>query len=75
MNVWDKVRAIINYSVVEWEINTIRKDIWWVRYDIEAWWHIYTWLYEWEVNKEKEKIKEWIEQKIKDLQFVLDSIW
>ena len=73
MNVGDGIRAIINYSVVNWEINAIRKDIWGVRYDIEAWWHIYPWLYEREVNKEKEKVKEWIEQKIKDLQFILDS--
>lgn len=75
MNVGDWVRAIVNYSVIHWEINAIRKDVWWVRYDIECDEHnIYTWLYEREVNKEKEKIKEWIGQKIKDLQFVLDSI-
>lgn len=74
MNIGDKVRAIINYMVVEWEINAIRKDIW-ILYDIEAGWHIYTWLRSREISPEKELLKQWIQDKINDLQFILNSIW
>lgn len=75
MNVWDRVRVILNYSVVEWDIDCIRRWAGGVYYDVEVKWHIYTWIHELDVNKDKQWLDDWIKNKIKELEQLLLTIW
>lgn len=65
----------MNYTICEWEIDCIKRGAWGVYYDIEVKWHIYTWIHELDVKKEKQELKSWIETKIKELQDLLVTIW
>lgn len=74
MNVWDKCWTIINYSIVEWEIECIKKWPWWLMYDISVNDYIYTNISEYEVSKDRSLLKESIENKIKELKSFLEKI-
>jgi len=72
-NIWDKVLCIINYLLVEWIITAIYKKHDNIIYDVEYDWYEYT-MYDYELGKIKEELKSQLEQKIKDLQWILDSM-
>ena len=71
-NIKDTVYAIINYTLIEWEVKMIQQWIDTIYYDIvtEEW--TYT-LCEWELGKNKMDILEQLKQKQKELQEIIDN--
>lgn len=72
-NIWDKVWCIINYNPIESIITSMFQKFDNIVYEVEYDWLRYD-MYDYEVTKTKEELRLQLEQKIKEIQWILESI-